>query len=94
MDFSALLPWLIGSGGLAAIIFGALRFRREDAGMIVTQARDVMASMKDLVDELEEGLVRCRAEVKRVRADRDRYRAERDEARMELRRELESRTDR
>jgi hypothetical protein len=77
MDWQFLLPILIGTGGLAALIFGALRFQREDASAIVTQARDVIGSMKELVEELESALDRCRK-------DRTRYVEENDQLRDDL----------
>lgn len=57
-----LLPALTVAGGLAAAIFTALRFNRDDATAIVAQQHQVLDSMKSLNDELGEALDRQRAE--------------------------------
>jgi hypothetical protein len=56
------LPTALGIIGLAALVFVALRFNREDAGATVTQYGDVVRGMRDLLDERAIALDRCRAE--------------------------------
>jgi predicted phage gp36 major capsid-like protein len=63
----AILPALTVSGGLAAAIFTALRFNRDDATAIVGQQRQVLDSMKALNDELGEALDRVRQEAVELR---------------------------
>ena len=63
----AILPALTVSGGLAAAIFTALRFNRDDATAIVGQQRQVLDSMKALNDELGEALDRQRSEAVSLR---------------------------
>jgi predicted phage gp36 major capsid-like protein len=63
----AILPALTVSGGLAAAIFTALRFNRDDATAIVGQQRQVLDSMKALNDELGEALDRVRTEAVELR---------------------------
>jgi ABC-type transporter Mla subunit MlaD len=74
MELSQLLPLLIGGGGLAALIFGALRFNRQDAGEVVTQAKDVMASMRELIDELQADRDRLQGLLDTCRRERDEFR--------------------
>lgn len=76
--FSSLVPLIIsvvvavaGSGG---IVFGALRYNRDEAGRVVTQQTAVLESMRGLNDELQSALDRVRLErddlVKEVRDTR------------------------
>ncbi len=65
-DLSSTLPVLLaaivtlaGSGG---IVFGALRYNRDEAGKIVGQQASVLSDMRGLIDELQEALVRTRTE--------------------------------
>jgi predicted phage gp36 major capsid-like protein len=62
LTIDVVLPALTVSGGLAAAIFTALRFNRDDATAIVGQQRQVLDSMKALNDELAEALDRARAD--------------------------------
>lgn len=55
----SLVVGLVGSGG---IVFGALRYNRDEAGKIVTQQTNVLTDMRGLNDELNESLGRMRAE--------------------------------
>lgn len=50
---------LVGSGG---IVFGALRYNRDEAGKVVTQQTNVLTDMRGLNDELVEALARLREE--------------------------------
>jgi chromosome segregation ATPase len=47
--------------GLGALVFGALRFNREDAKSVVDQQSTLLSDMRSLNDELAEALERCRA---------------------------------
>jgi septal ring factor EnvC (AmiA/AmiB activator) len=48
-----------GSGG---VVFGALRYNRDEAGKIVIQQTSVLTDMRGLNDELQEALNRTRTE--------------------------------
>ena len=76
-----ILPALTVSGGLAAAIFTALRFNRDDATAIVNQQKQVLDSMKALNDELGEALDRSRQDLSHER-DR-RIELEREVARLQ-----------
>jgi uncharacterized coiled-coil DUF342 family protein len=65
-----LLPSMTAVAGLAAAIFAALRFNREDATAVVNQQKEVLGSMRSLNEELQSAL--------------DRARSERDELRIEV----------
>ena len=74
-----LLPALTAAAGLAAAVFTALRFNRDDATAVVNQQREVLGSMRSLNEELQAALDRARAE-------RDELRVEVVELRAECRR--------
>lgn len=64
--FTNLIPIIIavvvavaGSGG---VVFGALRYNRDEAGRVVTQQTAVLESMRILNDELQSALDRVRLE--------------------------------
>lgn len=48
-------------GALGALIFGALRFNREDAKSVVDQQSTLLGNMQALNDELQGALDRCTA---------------------------------
>jgi len=77
--FEFLLPALTAAAGLAAAVFTALRFNREDATAVVNQQKEVLGSMRSLNEELQ-------AALDRVRAERDELRAEVTELRVEAKR--------
>lgn len=65
-DITASLPVVFaafvtvaGSGG---VVFGALRYNRDEAGKIVVQQTSVLTDMRGLNDELQEALQRTRGE--------------------------------
>lgn len=60
---------ILGIIGLGALVFTALRFRREDTGALVEQATKLVTGMDTLTDEL--------------RAERDDARQQRDQMRTE-----------
>lgn len=66
MEPSTLIAALTVVGGLATIILVALRFQRDSATQSITQQGQVVSTMRELVDELQEALDRCRAERKRL----------------------------
>jgi chromosome segregation ATPase len=55
----AAIVTVAGSGG---VVFGALRYNRDEAGRIVQQQTSVLTDMRGLNDELQEALNRTRAE--------------------------------
>lgn len=83
MEFADALPWLIGTGGVAALIFGALKFNRQDAGEAVLQAREVIASLRELIDEINEDRDRLLAHRDRLRDDNARLQEENDRLRRD-----------
>jgi hypothetical protein len=72
-----ILPALTVSGGLAAAIFTALRFNRDDATAVVNQQKTLLDGMRDLNQELQEALDRCRANSRETAAELDAMKAER-----------------
>jgi chromosome segregation ATPase len=62
----AAIATLIGSGG---IVWGALRYNREEAGKIVVQQTAVLTDMRGLNDELQEALTRTRTERDELRGE-------------------------
>lgn len=61
-----ILPALTVSGALAAAIFTALRFNRDDATAVVNQQKLLLDGMRDLNAELQGALDRSRAECGRL----------------------------
>jgi hypothetical protein len=55
-----ILSVLIALAGTGGIVFGALRYNRDEAGKVVTQQAQVLGDMKLLNDELGEALRRAR----------------------------------
>jgi len=55
----AAIVTIAGSGG---VVFGALRYNRDEAGRIVEQQTSVLTDMRGLNDELQEALSRTRTE--------------------------------
>lgn len=62
------LPALTASAALAAAIFTALRFNRDDATAIVNQHKVVLEGMRGLNDELEAALERARVRANEAEA--------------------------
>lgn len=56
------LTFLIGSSGFLGLLFGLLRYNREEAGKIVSQSSQVLADMIKLNDELKESLNEAKKE--------------------------------
>lgn len=85
-----LIGAMVGSGG---ILFGAIRYNREEAGKIVAQQTNVLSDMRLLNDELIEALTRVKDErdnlQEAVRLLREKLDEETDEVRR-LRRKIES----
>lgn len=50
---------MVGSGG---VIFGALRYNREEAGKIIQQHAQILADMRLLNEELQRALLDARTE--------------------------------
>jgi hypothetical protein len=63
-----LLSVLIALAGTGGIVFGALRYNRDEAGKVVTQQAQVLADMKLLNDELQAALARAREDIKNALA--------------------------
>ena len=61
-SFSTALAISTGLVGLIGVVFGALRFQRDEAGKIVAQQTAVLGDMRDLNDELQDALARTRDE--------------------------------
>lgn len=59
----AILPALTVFGGLAAAIFTALRFNRDDATAVVNQQKILLDGMRDLNVELQQALNRAREQL-------------------------------
>lgn len=59
---------LAGSGG---VLFGALRYNRDEAGKVVAQQTAVLTNMQSLNDELHEALNRAREDADTARGERD-----------------------
>lgn len=73
---SQVLGTALGIIGLAALVFTALRFRREDTGQLVEQSTKLVSGMETITKEL-------RAERDNAKTERDEAKRERDEARAE-----------
>jgi chromosome segregation ATPase len=69
---------LVGSGG---IVFGALRFNRDETGKTVTQHSKILADMESVNQHLIDELVRLRNELATLRIEHDRVTEERNEYR-------------
>ncbi len=61
-NIDVILPALTSAAGISAAIFTALRFNRDDASAVVNQQKEVLGSMKELNDELQEALDRARSD--------------------------------
>jgi chromosome segregation ATPase len=64
VEWGQLIPIITLVTGIVGAVFIALRFQREEAGKTVEQHAAVFGSYRDLIDELEEALTRCRGDRK------------------------------
>lgn len=71
MDPIAFVPYLGLFGGLAAAVYAALRFNREDAGQVVEQQSTVVGDMEKLNVHLREEIDRLQMMLDKVRTRRD-----------------------
>lgn len=67
----AAISAIIALAGTGGVVFGALRYNRDEAGKVVTQQTTVLSSMQALNDELSEALTRARADTAHFREERD-----------------------
>lgn len=78
----AIMGAFAGSGG---ILFGAVRYNRDEAGKVIVQQTSILTDMRALNDELIESLDRVRTERDAVRLDRDQLRNQLTECKEETR---------
>lgn len=79
-----LIVAVAGSGGL---VFGALRYNREEAGKVIAQHGQILADMRVLNDELQAALNRTRTERDELNAEVVKLRVEIHELRILLERD-------
>lgn len=72
---------LVGSGG---IVFGALRFNRDETGKTVTQHSKILADMESINQHLISELERVRKDLDELRAEYDKLLDERNEYRNKV----------
>lgn len=75
IDWATALPIIIGSGGLAGLIFTAMRYGRDDTSQVINQQAQITAEMKTLNDELRTTAERLRKERDACLTEVDRLRA-------------------
>lgn len=76
MDPIALVPFIGLFGGLAAAVYAALRFNREDAGQTVQQQSTIVDDAVKLAEHLQVEVNRLQDMLDKVRAHRDRLEKE------------------
>lgn len=79
--FLTIIGALVGSGG---IVFGALRFNRDETGKTVTQHSKILADMESVNQHLIAELDRLRAELNELRVEHEKIIDERDEYRRKV----------
>lgn len=67
----AIISAVIALAGTGGVVFGALRYNRDEAGKVVTQQTTVLTSMQALNDELTDALTRAREDAVHFRTERD-----------------------
>lgn len=80
----AIISAVIALAGTGGVVFGALRYNRDEAGKVVVQQTTVLTNMQALNDELTEALTRARDEAARFRQERDELMAELRNCRSEI----------
>lgn len=85
MDVTALAGLSVGIAGIIGAIVAWRRFPADRESLAVKTQRDVMADMRDLVDELVEALERCRARRIELEAERDELQRREEQLRTRLR---------
>lgn len=75
-SISILISVVIALAGSGGIVFGALRYNRDEAGRIVIQQTNVLTDMRGLNDELSEALDRMRTEKSELHTDLQKAREE------------------
>lgn len=91
MTASVILGAVVALAGSGGIVFGALRFNREETTRIVEQQAQILNDMQTLYeatkkerDELHATVVDLRAEVRKAHEDAERYFKEASDLRMEV----------
>lgn len=80
----AIISAVIALAGTGGVVFGALRYNRDEAGKVVLQQTAVLTNMQSLNDELADALTRAREEAARFRQERDELMAELRTCRTEI----------
>lgn len=80
----AAISAVIALAGTGGVVFGALRYNRDEAGKVVLQQTTVLTSMQALNDELTEALTRSRDDAAQFRKERDDLIAELQGCRSEI----------
>jgi hypothetical protein len=70
MDLTALAAIVVAASGAVGAIVAIFKAPKDRESLAVKTQKDVIADMRDLVDELVEALERCRVRSKELEAER------------------------
>lgn len=80
----AAISAVIALAGTGGVVFGALRYNRDEAGKVVLQQTTVLTSMQALNDELTDALTRSREDATQFRKERDTLMTELQDCKSEV----------